>query len=496
MTQPIWIVIVWVSLVWASASNCIQAADILSLKPANGKMEVQPVLEHVDFKSVVMEFVDPQNSGIGHTLSRLLWREIREATSDLKSTGVVFAYDKYDEIAKALQGKDYRVFLNAEYHNAAVRIATGLNSQMAVWGVVLVDNNLLYMQPFLTLIEKEADNWTAISLKSRNSPEFELQAEIPHQKLSFAPLITERDSFFRKSFRLCCAQKNGCPKGIELRQSPTNESEVKARLPEGSRIQALDMREQWLEVESPDGGRAWLNVYFVEMIPPQIQTRPGVKAAIYREPGNRGPILGQADANKAFDVLDMQRDSKRNPWFKIKTVNFEGWVEGSSVDRLYTFPVVHFVAALYRYARADYAGSVAEFELFLSRAKDEDNSTLAAAYQFRAAALLLSDKAQTNERLTETALASASKAIQQTPYDPGAYVLRSFIYVGILRNLTDGVGDLQKALELNRKDPAALKLLNLLMKATSKPDMNLFPAGQPTAEMLDTLRNLENRYLR
>lgn len=496
MTHPIWIAIVWVSLMWVSASNCIQAADILSHDPASGKTKVQPVLKHVDFKSVVMEFVDPQKSGIGHPLSRLLWREIREATSDLKSTGTVFAYDKYDEIAKAMQGKNYRDFLNTEYHNAALHIATSLNSQMAVWGVVLMDNNLLYMQPFLTLTEKDTDIWTAISLKSRNTPEFELRALIPHQKLSFSPLITKRASFFRRSFRLRCAQKNGCPKGIELRKSPSNESEVITRLPEGSQIQAIDMREQWLEVENPDGSRAWLNVYFVEMIPPQIQTRPGAKTVIYREPGNRGSMLGQADANKAFNVLDMQRDSKKNPWFKIKTVNFEGWMEGSSVDRLYTFPVVHFVAALYRYARADYARSVAEFELFLSRAKDEDNSTLAAAYQFRAVALLLSNKAQTNERLTEVALASANKAIQQTPYDPGAYVLRSFIYLGILRNQTDGVSDLQKALELDREDPAALKLLNLLMKVTSKPNLNLFPAGQSSTEMMDTLHKLKNRYLR
>lgn len=496
MSQPYWTVIVLVSLLGGLAPNCIQAANILSLKPTNGNTEVQPVLEHVDFKSVVMEFVDAQNSGLGHTLSRLLWREIRESTSDLQSTGVIFAYDKYDEITKALQGKDYRDFLNAEYHNAAMRIATDLNTQMAVWGDVLVDKNLLYMRPFLTLIDKAVGNWTAIKLKSRNSPELNLQVEIPHQKLSFAPLITERDSFFRKNFRLRCAQKNGCPKGIELRKSPTNESEVITHMPEGSRIQALDMREQWLEVESPDGGRAWLNVYFVEMTPPQIQLRPGAKTAIYREPGNRGSLLGQVDAIKALDVLDMQRDSKRNPWFKIRTVKFEGWVEGGSVDRLYTFPVVHFVAALYRYSRADYTGSIAEFELFISRAKGEDNSTLATAYQFRAAALLLSDKVQANERLTDAALASASKAIEQTPYDPEAYVLRSFIYVGILRNLMNGVGDLQKALELNRKDLAALNLLNLLIKETGKPDMNLFSADQLTSEMIDTLRNLETRYLR
>ena len=54
--------------------------------PCNSK-----VLSGYLFKAVILDFVDPQAIGIGDSLSRLLWRDVIYAISDLGSTAVVHA---------------------------------------------------------------------------------------------------------------------------------------------------------------------------------------------------------------------------------------------------------------------------------------------------------------------------------------------------------------------------------------------------------------------
>src|SRR5579859_7355797 len=107
----------------------------------------EPALEHEKFKAVVLQFVDPAKTDLGESFARLIWREIRDNTYGLKGTGVIVGYDRQgDEINRTLGDKDYRLFLEAEYHVAAETIAQQLKAQMSIWGAVIVDGDGLLVQ--------------------------------------------------------------------------------------------------------------------------------------------------------------------------------------------------------------------------------------------------------------------------------------------------------------------------------------------------------------
>jgi tetratricopeptide (TPR) repeat protein len=420
----------------------------------------QRVLEHVEFKSVVLQFVDPNETGLGESFSRLLWREVLESISDLSGAGVILAYDRADVLKQALSGRDYQDFLERDYHAAAQSIAQQLGVQMSIWGAVLQDGDQLYLQPFLTLHETAEQPWAALSVRNPAFPDLALSAVIGHARLNLASLQAPRSALFERSFVTRCALSAGCPKGIALRTNPSNDAPILKYVAVGENVRARDMRREWVELLTDGSEVGYVNLYHLEMFPRRVffNSRTGVNL-------RQGPSTSAATARKVdlagdYDVLDAARAARGEPWYLISVGGAEGWIAGRLVDRRsYFFPAVHLIAGLYRYGRGDYDQAAKEFDSFLAVSTEEDNVTRAVAEQFLAASRVAGR--QGSEQGKE-ALAHLDNAVALTPFDPAAYTLRAVMRLGSGEGVRLAFVDLEHALDLDKSDVDAQSLLKAL----------------------------------
>jgi len=439
------------------------------------------VLQHVEFKSVVTEFVDRLNTGIGHSLSRMLWREVLASISNVRGVGVILAHDAQDMMEQALEGRDYLEYLETDYHQAALRIAASQNVQMSVWGLLLENQDRVFAQPFLTLLPAEADSWTEIRMAAPGLEEAALTARLPHVRLNFNMVETSREALFSRRFATRCAKRAGCPGGAPLRAGPGNNHPVVARLPLGQSVMGVDMTEQWLKVKPSEGPEAYLNIYHFWVTPRRIHTRSRTGVNVRRSPGRTAGALFKADLSGAYDVLDVAvvNETTRETWYRIRAGDGEGWVAGFLFEPLYVFPMVHFVEGAYRYARNDFRGATVAFERFIARGGDESNVTLAAAHQFAAAAYLGAPRAELRHAI-RAALAHLDHAVDLTPFDPSAYVLRSLVKFGsnVQEPAVAAILDLRKAIELDVSDRTARDYARDLANLHNKGYMRAFNRGR------------------
>ena len=447
---------------------------------AQGRLGVctEPVLSHVRFKSVVLQFVDPGETELGEGLARILWREILESISNVAGAGVILAYDREGAIREALGGRDYNAFLAQEYHAAAERIAEQQNVQMSIWGVVLPDGDDLYLQSFLTLHANEDEDWTSLSLGEVG--DVEIAAAIGRHRLNLAPMRATREALFVRPWTTRCALESRCPGGVDLRDKPSNDGNVVEKVPVGSVLKGQNMFREWLQVERPDGGTAYINVYHVEMFPDRISFSNRKQVNIRSAAGVSKAPLGKVDLNGEYEVLAGARAARQEPWYQISAGGQVGWVAGRLVERRnYHFPAVHLIAGLYRYARGDFSGAERELEIFLNDNEDTDNVTRAIVHQFLAASRVAMRRGTSGQ--LKVAIEDLDEAVRLTPYDPGPYRLRAVVRLGGRQDLGASLADLGQALALDRRDVGSQRLLGgLLGVLMSPPGLNQLAPGEDT----------------
>ena len=455
-------------------------------------------LEHVGFKSVVLQFVDPADTDLGEGLARLLWREILESISDLPDAGVILAYDRSGEIENALGEEDLGVFLQREYHDAARSIAAQQGAQMSIWGAVLPDGDELFVQTFLTLRQSADDPWTTLSLAMERPGEVHLSAVLGRDRINLPPVRGTRSDLFERRFYTRCALRSGCPAGVALRDRPSNEADIVAHLPSGSSVDVVDMRRQWLRVRAAgegEGRELWINLYHVDMLAQHVEYVSRNNVNLRDGPG--GDRLRSVDLNGQFHVLGAVRHGRwEEPWYKIEVDDgVQGWVDGRLVNRRsYMFSGVHLIAGLYRYGRGQYSKAAAEFEAFLATAPEDDNVTRAATLKFLAASRLAGES--TGSTRLEAAVEDLDTAAELTPFDASVYTLRALVLAGKQRQLEPALGDLKHALELNRRDAGALRLLRSMSAASDQVGLHVFALGQDVEPLELELESLEQAYLR
>jgi tetratricopeptide (TPR) repeat protein len=454
----------------------------------------KPALQHVPFKSVVLQFVDPGKTGLGESLSRLLWREILESISDLGGAGVILAYDREGEIENALGQENVGNFLEREYHAAANAIAEQQKVQMAIWGAVLQDGNEIFLQPFLTLRNEGDDAWSTLSLSMDSTPDVRISALLGRNRLNLAPLRGTRAELFGRNRVTRCALDAGCPRGIELHDGPSNDSPVSVHVPVGSQVKIVDMRRQWLKVDRQNAPPAWINIYHVEMFPRIIEFFFLRDVNLRAEPG--GDSLTLVDLDGTYDVIDTRRHGKfGEPWYFIEVGSRRGWVAGRLVNRRsYTFPTVHLIAGLYRYGRGQFSRAVDELQAFLSQSPDEDNVTRAAVLQFLAASRVAGHSSGSSKTLL--ALDDLDRAARLTPFDARVYSLRAVVQAGAQREIAKAVAELKQALELNRRDPGARQLLRDLSTVSENYGLSVFAPGTSIGDAENDLQTLKYEYLK
>ncbi len=451
--------LVTIALVLMSLPRPAGAGDITTscFLPGDQGSCTRPVLQHVEFKSVVTEFVDPQNTGIGHSLSRLLWREILSSIWNVAGAGVILAHDAEDQMRQALEGRDYLDYLETDYHEAAMQIARSLDVQMSLWGMVLEQDDVVFVQPFLTILPTESDPWTQLRVASPATKGVELTAPLTHDRLNFALVETDRNSLFARRFATRCALKAGCPRGVPVREGPSNEHAIVGYVPAGRSVQAVDMVEQWFRIERPGSQTAYINIYHLEMTPRSVHSPQRSNVNMRTGPG-ASDVLGRVALSGDYDVIDVGKDDRGRLWYRVEADGRDGWIASWLFKPNFSFPAVHFIEGLYRYARHDFDGSVAALTRFIARSGRDSNVTLSAAHQFLAAARL-ARPTRGRDTAIEPALQDLDEAVALTPFDPRAYVLRSLVHFGSARAPDEGLDDLERALDLDMRNTAARTLL-------------------------------------
>ena len=417
-------------------------------------------LQHVDFKSVVLQFVDPGETELGEGLARLFWREILESISDLKGAGVIMAYDRNDQIRDALEGQDVQTFLQRDYHNAALKIAEFQKTQMAVWGAVLKDGDGIYLQNYLTLREPEDNAWMEMSVGFPGGQ----SVSVPFIRRQFnLPAVSgTRNELLGRHFFTRCRLDGGCAQGIALRSEPSNASDIVTHVAEGSAVKVIDMTRQWLRVESKTSQDLWINIYHLEMYPKDL-TFNNVTSVNLRK-GPEQARLASVNLNGNYAVLNAARAGRWDtPWYQIEVMGQRGWVRRDvATSRSYTFPAVHLIAGFYRYNAGQYKLAGREFSDYLTVVPEEDNVTRSGVLKLMAASELAGSSAR--DRSVNVASDYLDQAEQYTPYDASVYSLRALLNMASAQRFAAALEDLQRAYLLNARDPAFVAIAVFLRR--------------------------------
>jgi hypothetical protein len=455
----------------------------------------RPVPQHETFNSLVAEFVNPQNTGIGRSLSRMFWRELQQSVEDLDGAEVMLAQESDDELRQTLYGRHYLDDLGSGYHEAALGLDRSLGVQMSLWGVALEAQDDVFAQSFLTFLPAQEDPWTLLRVTGRDTTGFELSAPVGHGRLNFAALDTHRRQLFAGGLTARCPPDAECPEGVPLHAGPSNGAPIVGHVPVGRSLQAFDMFERWFRVTTGQGETAFIDMRHLEIAPRSLHTTPRTNVHIRPAPGS-SRTYGLADLSGDYDVLDVGKDARGRDWYRIDAGGKRGWVAGWLFAPNFTFPAVHFVEGLHRYARHDHDGAIAALERFVARGAQESNVTRSVAHQFLAAALLTRDACDPADAL-EPALAHLDAAVALTPFDPDVYALRALVRLGSLNDLERSVGELEDAFELDARNIASRDLLREMDEIIQRNGIETLTPGLPVAPEVKTrIERLRRRFLR
>ena len=452
------------------------------------------VLENVQFKAVVLQFVDPGKTDLGESFSRLMWREILDNISNLANAGVILAYDRQGEIQHALGDKDYRVFLESEYHAAAEAIALQLKTQMSIWGAVIVDGDGLLVQPFLTL-ETGQGPWTTLTMHSGAIRDLALGARIAGSRLNLEPLTASRQHLFDRPFVTRCALSAGCPKGVPLRAEASNDSPIAGYVPVGSSIQAIDMQREWIKLRWQTDKTAYVNSYHLERFPLRVTFSSRRDVVLRAGPKSASSPVAKVVLDGDYEVLDAARGAGAEPWYRIRQGSATGWVAGRLVARRsYIFPAVNLIGGLFRYGRGDYKGATEAFQAYLAEAPEESNVTRAAVYQFLAASRIAGGSSI--DRGVKTAIADLDRSAGLTPFDPAVYNLRAVVQLGSGHGLMEGLKDIERSLNLDPTDADAQRLLATMVDLSKRHALEVLGIDQDLQAAAGYIDKLREQYLR
>ncbi|MEN8177580.1 MAG: SH3 domain-containing protein [Pseudomonadota bacterium] len=417
----------------------------------------EKVLSHLKLKSVITEFLDPQNTGLGKSIGYLVWRETLAAISDQAGAGVILAHPPGEQRIVEL--------LRQDYHKAALEIAKYEEAPIALWGRVTRDQGRLIVDTACTLLPEISDTALKVRLSTKDpraadKDPLTLQAVIPRTRFSFAWVETTRKRLFERSLVTGYA-------GAVLRAEPNKNARKVATLPANRGLQSVDMQGAWFRVHLDDGETAYVNAGSV-MLPPREVTAAGRRVQFYRNPDKGSAKLKQVKLNSLYQVLD-SRYLRKGVWYRIKAGDDEGWVEGWRVTPRFSLPAVHFLAGLFRYFAQKYDIAEQEFGQFIERAgANTRNRVMATAYQLRAASRLLKER-HAFDADKQAVLSDLEKASRLTPYDPSNYNLQVIAQLGAFPDESKALKALQRALALDADDPTALGLAKKLSKIADRP---------------------------
>lgn len=390
------------------ATAPVMAGDIVTRSFTEGQADGARVLSHVEHKAVVSEYLDPMDTGIGKSLAYLLWREVLSAISDQSGAGVILARPPGDERLVDLLEKDY--------HIAALRIAEHQQARMALWGAAQEVGSEVYVTSYLSLVEATRGNTIRYDIqRSRvfGTREGEIEFTMPRTRLNFPAVRRSREQLFRRPLMLTRA--------TNVRTEPAKDAERIGQLPQGSVAEGVDMNGGWFKVELPNGERGYITATNVDLAPLALRVdRRGIN--LRSEPVQReDTVLRNTNLRGEFTVLE-QRFGGGRLWYRIDLDGEPVWLAASLGERVYSMPVVHFLAGLYRYFGGRHADTARAFQGFIDYPGSRHNNVnLSVAYQYQALSSLLAGA---------NPAGLLRKARVQTPLDATTYKIEALSWIG------------------------------------------------------------------
>ena len=400
----------------------IVALALLALPLRAGEMVVRSfssaapdgdrVLEHVQEKAVIAEYLDPMDTGIGKSIATLLWRETLTAISDQAGAGVI--------LARAPEGERLVELLETEYHDAAVRIAEFQEARMALWGAALEQSDKIFLNTHLSLISSSRSQFIDFKIKdfvNDRRSEGSLQLVLPRTKFNFSTIVTSRDELFK---RVVMTRGETAIYG-----APDRSSGVVRQVAADTPLSSIDLRGDWFRILLDDGSTGWVQGNRVDVPPARVRIdRSGIN--LRSSPTTVGDtVVANADVKGIFPVLQQRYTSRSGLWYQIPLGGRPVWIASFLTEPLFSVPSIHFVGGLYRYYAGRYRDAVREFQRFIDHpGVEQENVNLSTAYQYQALAMLLDGSS------TQRAEATLQKAIMQTPYDSTIYQIQALTYIG------------------------------------------------------------------
>ena len=453
------------------------AGEITTCLTAGDKRCGQPVLKHVPFKAVVLEVIDPQHSGIGESISRYLWREVLFSIRDMSGRGVILGKN-FEGALREKYGKAPSDMLDSRFHDAADQISAFLNTQMSLWGAVINEKDSSTLYTFLSVPAERWAETLGVSMVIKSGPPTGIASRLSQTRFNFKPLqYATRQELFGGHIRVRCTLQSGCPNGIAAYDRPADGLEAVKRLPAGSVVTITDMSGKWMRIITPDGKPLYLNIKHTEIAPPFVRARNRRDINLRRVPGSkeRATVIGKVALNGRYEVQDMALVGQNQiPWYRIKTRLGEGWVAGWLLDPLYRFPLVHFVAALYRYGARQFDHAEKEFRNYLQAVgSNGDRLTRSAALQLIAVARARALRPHQSRRLTsDRVLQPLKRAEQLTPFDPAIFRTRGLLKLMSGNRTHHAIDDFSRAAKLAPHSGDTKALLNAVIRASNRfPDI-------------------------
>ena len=439
------------------AARGVPAGEQVMAEFKNARAVTPEALQHVQNKGVVAEFLDPGDTGLGKSVSYLLWRELLTAISDQAGAGVI--------VAEASPGERLVDLIEQDYHEAALRIATNQKARLALWGAVDAEGDRLFVDSYVTVLTggRASDLRLRLGASAPTLPPDELkrvqdaastfEARLARPRFGLATVEVTRAELFERPLIAEGA--------LLLRERPAADAPVLLRVASGSVLQAVDMEGGWFKIQLPDRRFGYLpagrqegsrGTLLALRVPPKWVEANATGVVLRGGPGRDGPSLGRRDLRGRFRVLDMRYRAGQGLWYRIALDAGNGWVPAwvaaVAVRPRFSLPAVHLVAGLYRYYAERFLDAAAEFQQFLEAPRvTESAANRAAAHQLLGASLLPAGR-------TQPAWKAFTTAIDLTPYDPDVYMVRSVACVGLGRAET-ALEDVAKALELDPRNTRA-----------------------------------------
>jgi SH3-like domain-containing protein len=387
-------------------------------------------------KLVVLEFQDPQKTGLGRGVAALVYKDMLTAMGVQADAVVVHP--------AAPVGQRLAELVERDHHRAALRIAAENQGRVVIWGRIQALGDVLVIHTAVSMPSAVEDPELVLQIAVGGKRVQDVAAEIGWTRFDFAPVAIRRTQFFD---RLAVAGSSG----VQLRAAPESSAAVMRTVRPGEVLNLRDMREAWYVVA--DGTRS----LFVDASPRQniatgFQILPrrlavAVEEVARGDANERAATLAKLEPQRTYAVLARRVPADGRPWYQIDTGGRRGWVPQSQTTGILDLAAQNFALAAHHTLGGDVRGAERELRRFLMRPESERSSAVtAAALQLLGTMLIRAPAATRPQR--EAALALLDRSVEETPFDPSALNLRAVARLGVSGGSAT-LDDLEAALALD-----------------------------------------------